>query len=106
MARKQLSGFIVYLTNEKSIDMLSDEEAGQIFKALFKVARNASGGNEAITEPKSELAKILFYPMAEQVRQNAAEWQEKADINRVNASQPRRKAEIATAKTANENSGR
>lgn len=103
MPRKQLSGFITYLTNEKSIDLLTDEEAGQIYKALFKVARSEISGSGEIKEPDTTPAKILFYSMAEQVRQNAAEWQSKADQNQQNAQKPRK---IATAKTVSESSDR
>lgn len=93
MARKQLPGFITYLTNEKSIEMLSDAELGQIFRGLFKVARREIDHTTEVIEPETMAARILFYSMAEQVRQNAEEWKEKADINQQNAQKPRKKGE-------------
>ena len=70
MAKKRKS-FILYTDNRKQVDMLSDEEAGRIFKALLAYVDEGKG-----LEKGSRLLKVVFEGFKAQIDRNAEKYSE------------------------------
>ena len=76
MAKDQ-KGFIVYGDNEPLFDRLTDEEAGQLLKAMMKYFNN---GKEP--EFESPLTDIIWIQVKLQMNRNADKYKKKCEKNR------------------------
>lgn len=63
--------FILYLDRKKEIDLLSNEQCGILFKAIFQYVDT---GN--IPEIEDLTVKVLFSFIASQIDENAKKWKE------------------------------
>lgn len=63
--------FILYLDRKKEIDLLSNEQCGILFKAIFEYVDT---GN--IPEIEDLTVKVLFSFIASQIDENAKKWKE------------------------------
>lgn len=78
--------FILYFDNEKQINMLNNEQAGQLLKALFKFAKT---GEE--TEFKDLAVNIVFGFIADTIRRDTHKYKEICEKNRKIAVQREKK---------------
>ncbi len=63
--------FILYLDRKKEIDLLSNEQCGILFKAIFQYVDT---GN--VPEIENLTVKVLFSFIASQIDENAKKWKE------------------------------
>lgn len=76
MSEKKKS-FLLYVDRKKEISMLSDEQAGKLFKAVFEYA---DSGTE--TEFEELALALMFSVFKSQIDANAEKYAEKAERNR------------------------
>lgn len=72
--------FMVYFDCKQHIDMLSDQQAGQLFKALFEFA--VSGKKTGLSDG---MVKMAFSFMTAQIKRDLSSYHEKCEKNRLNA---------------------
>lgn len=75
MAEKK--SFLIYLDNQKQVNMLTDEQAGKLFKALFEFARS---GIE--TDFKDGMTAMIFSFMADSIARDTAKYKAKCEKNK------------------------
>ena len=75
MAEKK--SFMIYLDNEKQVNMLTDEQAGKLFKALFEFAKD---GTE--TDFKDGMTAMIFSFMADSITRDTAKYNAKCEKNK------------------------
>lgn len=82
--------FLIYLDNQKQVNMLTDEQAGRLFKALFEFAKN---GTE--TDFDDGMMTMIFSFMADSITRDTAKYNAKCEKNREIAieREARRRAE-------------
>lgn len=68
MAEKK--SFMIYLDNEKQVNMLTDEQAGKLFKALFEFAKN---GTE--TDFDDGMIAMAFSFMADSIKRDTEKYE-------------------------------
>ena len=68
MAEKK--SFMIYLDNEKQVNMLTDEQAGKLFKALFEFAKN---GTE--TDFDDGMIAMAFSFMADSIKRDTVKYE-------------------------------
>lgn len=88
MAEKK--SFMIYLDNQKQVNMLTDEQAGKLFKALFEFAKD---GTE--TDFDDGMMTMIFSFMADSITRDTAKYNAKCEKNREIAieREARRRAE-------------
>ena len=70
MAEKK--SFLIYLDNQKQVNMLTDEQAGKLFKALFEFAKD---GTE--TDFNDGMTAMIFSFMADSIARDTAKYNAK-----------------------------
>ncbi|MDE6501042.1 MAG: hypothetical protein K2L10_03055 [Ruminococcus sp.] len=72
--------FMVYFDCKQHIDMLSDQQAGMLFKALFEFAVSGE-----IPEFSDGMVKMAFSFLSAQIGRDLLSYNEKCERNRINA---------------------
>ena len=75
MAEKK--SFMIYLDNEKQVNMLTDEQAGKLFKALFEFAKD---GTE--TDFNDGMIAMAFSFMTDSITRDTAKYNAKCEKNK------------------------
>ena len=75
MAEKK--SFMIYLDNEKQVNMLTDEQAGKLFKALFEFAKD---GTE--TDFDDGMIAMAFSFMTDSITRDTAKYNAKCEKNK------------------------
>lgn len=97
---KEKSGFLLYADWEEQVGLLSDEDAGKLFKALFAYERTRESGD------LPPVAAMAFAFMRKELDRNRKAYEEKCQKLRQNGSQggrPRRGEEEEKPKLSPEN---
>ena len=97
MTHETPSGFVSYEENEEQISMLSDEEAGQLYKALYAYSFR---GEEVDLPP---LAKLMFSIMKQKIDRDRQKYCEKLERNRENGAKGGRPKKTAVVEETQEN---
>lgn len=88
--------FIIYKDWEQMTGMLSDEDAGKLFKALFAFAARGTGSEDSAE--LSPVVKMAFCMMSAQIERDGEKWLSVCERNAENARKRKQKsAEKATA---------
>lgn len=72
--------FILFLEQEQTVDLLSDEQAGKLFKALYDMVR----GEKISFDDK--LLNMAFIPIRQSIERNIEKYQKICDRNKLNGS--------------------
>ena len=97
---KEKSGFLLYADWEEQVGLLTDEDAGKLFKALFAYERTRESGE------LPPVAAMAFAFMRKELDRNRKAYEEKCQKLRQNGAQggrPRRGEEEENPKDSPEN---
>lgn len=67
---------LIYCDLIHTVEVLSDEEAGKLFKHLMKYI------NDLNPEPPDKLTQVLFEPIKQTLKRDLVKWQERSERNR------------------------
>lgn len=76
--------FNFYLDYDENIEALSDEEVGQLIRALLVYAKSWENGEGTMPE-MSQIIKVAFVPMKKRIGQEFAAYEQKSKTNSDNA---------------------
>lgn len=96
---KKRKSFLLYFDRRKEVEMLSDEQAGRVFKALL---RYASTG-EKIQEDEEQAVKIMFSVMASAVDENNEKYDAVCKRNAENGAKGGRPRKLNESSEVDEN---
>lgn len=74
--------FLIYLDDMESVNLLSDEQAGKLFKSLFSYTVDGE-----VTEFTKEegLTKMLYFQVVNKIKRDTIKWLDKSATNKENA---------------------
>lgn len=78
MSRDKKKGFVLYCDSDFIFDMLTDQQAGQLFKAIFVFANSG----EDTSDQLDEVTKMAFLPIRNYLIRDQAKYEEKCEKNR------------------------
>ena len=67
--------FLIYLDNQKQVNMLTDEQAGKLFKALFAFAKD---GIE--TDFDDGVVAMIFSFMSDSIKRDTEKYEDVCDL--------------------------
>ena len=89
--------FNIYFDTFQHVEMLTMEQRGELFTALYEYAVN-----ERITEFNNGMVKMAFSFFKAQIKRDFEKYYEKCEINRANASSRKRSLTVGSVRSQEE----
>lgn len=99
MSRDKKKGFVLYCDSAFIFDLLTDQQAGLLFKAIFKFADSG----EDTSDQLDQVTRMAFLPIRNYMIRDQAKYEERCEKNRKIAVERERKKKEKKKKKNKEN---